>query len=63
MSYPYADSWEEIFREEYDENDWQEDSDFCPYCGAKMPEAIRGEYKCPECGTIYAQEARAPEEV
>ena len=62
MSCPYADSWEEL-REEYDENDWQEDSDFCPYCGARMPEVIRGEYKCPDCGTIYSQEARAPEEV
>ena len=62
MSCPFADSWEEL-REEYDEKDWQEDSDFCPYCGARMPEVIRGEYKCPDCGTIYAQEARAPEEV
>ena len=30
MSCPYADSWEEILKEEYDEKDWQEDSDFCP---------------------------------
>ena len=45
MSCPFADSWEEL-TEEYDEKDWQEDSDFCPYCGARMPEVIRGEYQC-----------------
>ena len=36
-----------------DEKDFWEDGEVCRECGLRLPETIKGEYVCPECGATY----------
>jgi len=47
---------EQAMGESFDEKDLWESGEVCRDCGRPLPEEIREEYVCPECGATYTSE-------